>query len=69
MEKPYKEQEAAEQSVKEPMVDNRLSEKKEKVSKRDVINQLFGSIRLPEDFDYKKVLEDAIIENLGEPIS
>ena len=34
MEKPYKEQEAAEQSVKEPMVDNRLSEKKEKVSKR-----------------------------------
>lgn len=94
--KPYKEQEAAEQSVNEPMavynpevalrrmsveippkdvaffkelvkkmgwnmvVGTPSSAKKENVSKREVINQLFGSVRLPEDFDYKKELEDAL---------
>lgn len=34
---------------------------KDKISKRNVVERLYGSIHLPDDFDYKKELQNAII--------
>lgn len=32
-----------------------------KAAKRDIVERLYGSIRLPEDFDYKKEVQNAIV--------
>lgn len=93
--KPYKEQDAAAQTVNEPaaaynldvmpqgiFVDipqtdmaffKELAKKmgwnillskpllKNKTSKRDIVERLYGSVSLPENFDYKQELQDAVI--------
>lgn len=39
---------------------NHLPDKKDKVSRHFIIDQLCGSVYLPADFDYKKELEDVL---------